>query len=56
MEEGFLYGSKIHRDETWGSRVAVRLTMIPSHTLFHKCSLVKVYRVLNKPLCTDRRC
>ena len=56
MEGGFLYGSKIHRDGTWASRVAVRLTMSPRHPLCHKFSPVKVYRVLNKHLCTDRRC
>ena len=53
---GSLHGSKIHRDGAWGSRVAGRFTVSPSHPFCHKCSPVKVDRVLNKHLCADRRC
>ena len=53
---GSLHGSEIHGDGAWGSRVAGRLTMSPSHPLHHKCSPVKVYRILNKHLCIDKRC
>ena len=53
---GSLHGSEIYRDGSWGSRVVYRLTMSPKHLLCHKCSPFKVYRVLNKHLCVDRRC
>ena len=56
MGGGALHGSEIYRDGAWGRRVAGRLTMNPSHPFCRKCSPVKVYRVLNKHLCVDRRC
>ena len=56
MGGGSLHGSEIHRDGAWGSRVAGRLTMSPNHPLRHKFIPVKVYRVLNKHLCADKRC
>ena len=55
MGEGSPHGSKIHRNGAWGIRVASSLTTSPRHSLCHKCSPVKVYRVLNKYLCANRR-
>ena len=51
-----LHGFEIHKDGAWGSRVVFRPTMRPSHPLCHKYSPIKVYRVLNKHLCTDKGC
>ena len=56
MGGGCLHGSEINRDGAWGSKVAGRLSISPSHPLYHKLSPVKVYRILNKHLCADRRC
>ena len=55
MGGGSLHGSKIQRDRAWGSRVASGLTMSPIHPLDRKFSPLKVFRVLNKHLCMDKR-
>ena len=56
MGGGSLHGFKIQRDGAWGSRLVSGITMSPSHPLYHKCSPVKVCRVLNKQLSVNKRC